>query len=88
VKYSTSLHKETKTTALPKTTTPTSEPTKEKATNKMDDYIDSEGEVSTTKKRNDSGANNVPVFVSEREEAQMESEDEEKDSKAAQAPTV
>jgi hypothetical protein len=54
----------------------------------MDDYIDSEGEVSTTKKRNDSGADNVPVFVSEREEAQMESEDEEKDSKAAQAPTM
>ena len=46
----------------------------------MDDYIDSEGEVSTTKKRNDLDADNVPVSVSEEEEAQMESEDAEKDS--------
>ena len=54
----------------------------------MDDYIDSEGEVSTTKKRNDLDADNVPVSVSEKEEAQMESEDEEKDLKAASAPTI
>ncbi len=45
--------KPTRCSALPKTTAPTIEPTKEKATIKMDDYIDSEGEVSTTKKRND-----------------------------------
>ena len=56
----------------------------------MDDCIDSDGEVSTTKKKSDSNADNVPVSVSEEEEAQMEmeSEDEEKDSKAASAPTI
>jgi hypothetical protein len=73
---------------LPKTTAPTVEPTKEKATIKMDDYIDSEGEVSTTKKRNDLDADNVPVSVSEEEEAQMESEDAEKDLKATPDPTI
>jgi len=68
---------------LPKTTAPIFELTKEKATIKMDDYIDSEGEVSTTKKKSDSDADNVPVSMSEEEKAQMELEDEEKDSKAA-----
>ena len=72
---------------MPKTAPPTVEPTKEKATIKMDDYIDSEGEVSsTTKKRNGSDADNVPVSMSEEEESQMESEDEENDLKAAPAP--
>ena len=53
-----------------------------------DDCIDSDGEVSYTKKKSDS-ADNVPVSVSEEEETQMESEeDEEKDSKAAPAPTI
>jgi hypothetical protein len=73
---------------LPKTTTPTVKPTKEKATIKMDNYIDSEGDVSTTKKRNGSDADNVLVSMSEEEEPQMESEDEEKDLKAASAPTI
>jgi len=73
---------------LPKTTTPTIKPTKEKATIKMDDYIDSKGEVSTTKKRNGPNTDNVPVSMSEEEESQMESEDEEKDLKAAPAPTI
>ena len=54
----------------------------------MDDYIDSEGDVSTTKKRNGSDADNVLVSMSEEEEPQMESEDEEKDLKAASAPTI
>jgi len=73
----------------PQTTAPTIESTKEKATIKMDDdCIDSDGEVSYTKKKSDS-ADNVPVSVSEEEETQMESEeDEEKDSKAAPAPTI
>jgi hypothetical protein len=39
----------------------------------MDDCIDSDGVVSTTKKKSDSDADNVPVSVSEEEEAQMES---------------
>jgi len=52
-----------------------------------DDCIDSNGEISYTKKKSDS-ADNVPVSVSEEEETQMESEDEEKDSKAAPAPTI
>ena len=52
-----------------------------------DDCIDSNGEVTYTKKKRDS-ADNVPVSVSEEEETQMESEDEEKDSKAAPAPTI
>ena len=50
--------------------------------------MDTNGEVSTTKKKNNSGADNVPVSVSEEEEAQMQSEDEEKESKAAPAPTI
>ena len=54
----------------------------------MDDYIDSEGEVSNTKKRNGSDADNVQVSMSEEEESQMESEDEEKDLKAVPAPTI
>ena len=74
--------------ASPKTTTPTAEPTKEKATIKMDHCIDSDGEVSTTKKKSYSNADYVPVSVSEEEEAQMELEDEKKDSKAAPTPTM
>ncbi len=73
---------------MPKTTTPTVKPTKEKATIKMDDYIDSEGDVSTTKKRNGSDADNVLVSMSEEEESQMELEDEEEDLKTASAPTI
>jgi len=80
---------EVSTTQHPQTTTPTIESTKEKARIKMDnDCIDSDGELSYTKKNRDS-VDNVPVFVSEEEETQMESEeDEEKDSKAAPAPTI
>jgi hypothetical protein len=52
---------------------PTVEPTKEKAAIKMDDFIDSNGEVSTTKKKSNSDADNVPVSMSEEEEARMES---------------
>jgi hypothetical protein len=52
-----------------------------------DDCIDSDGEVSNTKKKRDS-AENVPVSVSEEEETQMESEDEEKDTKAARRGTT
>jgi len=73
-------------------------------TARSEDYhIDSDGEVSYTTKKSDSAdnvpvsvseeksdsADNVPVSVSEEEETQMESEeDEEKDSKAAPAPTI
>ena len=46
----------------------------------MDNCIVSNGEVSTTKTKSDLGVDNAPVSVSEEEEAQMESEDEEKDS--------
>jgi hypothetical protein len=52
-----------------------------------DDCIDSDWEVSNTKKKRDS-AENVPVSVSEEEETQMESEDEEKDTKAARRGTT
>ncbi len=51
----------------------------------MDDCIHSYEEVSSTNKKSDSDADNVPVSVSEEEVAQMESEDEEKGSKAPQA---
>ena len=44
----------------------------------MDDCIVSNGEVSTTKMKSDSDADNVLVSISEEEEAQMEFEDEEK----------
>ena len=74
--------------ALPKTTAPTVKHTKEKATIKMNNCIDSNGEVSTTKKKSKSNADNVPVSVSEEEEAQMELEDEEKDSKAVSTLTI
>jgi hypothetical protein len=57
-------------------------------TARSEDYhIDSDGEVSYTMKKSDS-ADNVPVSVSEEDEIPMESEDEEKDSKAAPAPTI
>ena len=55
--------------ASPKTTTITVEPTKENVTIKMDGCINSDGEVSTTKKNSDSDADNVPVSMSEEEEA-------------------
>ena len=78
----------------PKTTAPTVKLIKEKEALKMDNCIDSDGEVSY------SDADNVPVSVSEEEEApgwsilpstilEMESEeDEEKDSKAAPTHTI
>ena len=49
--------------ASPKTTSPTVEPTKEKATIKMDDCINSDKEASSTKKKSDSDVDNVSVSM-------------------------
>jgi hypothetical protein len=54
----------------------------------MDNCINSDEEVSSTKKNSDSVIDNVTVSMSEEEEAQMEYEDEEKDLKAVPAPTI
>jgi hypothetical protein len=56
-------------TSLYRQTATTVEPTKEEVTIEMDDCIVCNGEVSTTKMKSDLDADNVPVSVSEEEEA-------------------